>query len=247
MKKTNYWLLCALAPLLFAPGVLAQEPPSPELRTFQAAAAEGSILFRGKQATVYDRAANGNPYWRSAAFEQGEIVFEGKRYCDILVNIDALEGVALVRLPSDLVTIALPPRTVQSIRTPEHRYVGLEAGSTSLPEGFYEVFGEGPEQVYKRVVKTLQTSVGTNVNGKQIGYVDENYNPDLINYYSISTTYYFRDSDGRFSRLSGKGALLRHFPDRRKDIRRKLSNVEPDKSGADFDAWCRAVLQAASR
>ena len=247
MKKTNYRLLCALVPLFLAPCAPAQEPPSPELRAFQEAAGDGSILFRGKQANVYYLPANGNPYWRSAEFTSGEIIFEGKRYYDILINIDAFEGTALVRLLSDPVTIALAPSTVESILLPGHRFIGVGPDSKALPEGFYEVFGDGPESVYKHVTKTLQTSIGTNVNGKLIGYEDENYNPELIHYYSISTTYYFRDSEGRISRLNGKNSLLSKFPDRRKEIRRALDNAGLQRSGVSFDAWCRGVLQAAAQ
>ena len=76
--------------LLFQMTAAAQAPP--ELRSFEQAAGNGSVLFRGKQADTYGNPANGNPYWSSTTFVPGEIVFEGRFYDDILVNIDAITG-----------------------------------------------------------------------------------------------------------------------------------------------------------
>ena len=125
-------------------------------------------------------------------------------------------------------------------------FVGLGQGETSLPEGFYEVFGEGPEKVYKHVSKRLLDSTQSK-NGDAIGYYDPDYNTGLTAYFAITKTYYFMDSDGVFTKFRGKGALLRKFPERRKEIRKALSASGMDLPGVNFDSYCKEVLRIATR
>ena len=219
----------------------------PEVKAFEAAAGNGSVLFRGKQATVYERQANGTPYWSSATFSPGTITYEGNLYDDVLVNIDAVEGMALVRKEDNPVAVALRPEAVSSIMTGDRLFVGIgDDGREGLAKGFYEIFGEGPEKVYKHVSKRLMTSA-QNMNGDAIGYYDPNYNSGLNAYYGITKTYYFVDSEGRVSRFHNKGGLRKKFPERRKEIRKAISAAGLDMPGVDLDTYCKELLKIAAR
>lgn len=233
-----------LASLLACTCALAQVPP--EVRAFEEAAGGGSVLFRGKQAESYDRPANGNPYWTSSEFVPGTVVFEGNIYDGILVNIDAVDGRALVRKADNPIAVALLPASVGSIRTGDGRKFEGFGPDADLPEGFYQVLGEGRERVYVHVAKRLQSSSG-NVNGDQIGYYDPRYNPDLTLHYAISRTYYFRDGDGVFSRIKGRRALLRKFPEQRREIRSALAAAGLDRPGTAFEDYCLTVLNTVAR
>lgn len=220
---------------------------SPELKAFEAAAGNGSVLFRGKQATVYERQANGTPYWSSATFSPGTITYEGNLYDDVLVNIDAVAGLALVRKEDNPVAVALRPEAVSSITTGGRLFVGIgDDGREGLAKGFYEVFGEGPEKVYKHVSKRLMTS-SQNMNGDPIGYYDPNYNSAMNTYYGITKTYYFVDGEGRVSRFHNKGGLRKKFPERRKEIRKAVSAAGLDMPGVDLDTYCKELLKIAAR
>ena len=243
--KTYTILVAATCCLVLSCLTAAAQAP-PELKAFQEAAGQNSNLFRGKQAIPYDRRANGNPYWSSDTFVPGEIVLEGIFYDDILVNIDAVAGQALVRKEDSPLAVSLSPDTVSSIKTGDSVFVGLGQDETTLPEGFYEVFGEGPERVYKHVSKRLLDSTQSK-NGDAIGYYDPNYNTNLTAYFAITKTYYFRDSDGVFTKFRSKGALLRKFPERRKEIRKALSASGMDLPGVNFDSYCKEVLKIAAR
>jgi hypothetical protein len=231
---------------LMAAGVCTLAQTTPELKAFQDAAGNGSVLFRGKQANAYERPANGNPYWSSTTFVPGEIVFEGRFYNDILVNIDAITGQVLVRKSDNPIAIALPKASVSSITTETSRFEWIPDGTEGLPEGLYEVMGNGREKVYKHVSKRLQTSP-QNMNGDPIGYSDPAYRSEVSDYYAISKSYYFKDRDGRFSRIRGRGALIRKFPERRGEIRKAMSAAGYDVPGIDFDAFCMMVLNTVAR
>lgn len=245
MKKSSLSFLIGGVLTLLACGLPANAQNRTELETFQRAAGDRSILFRGMQAPRYTFLANGHPYWSSTEFERGDISFEGNFYRDVPINIDAFAQRALVQLGNSPYAVALQPALTPAFTMGGRRFVGIGAGE-ELPEGFYEVFGDGPEQVYKHVDKRLQSSV-TNANGDVIGYYDENYRSDVTRHFAIGKIYYFRDAEGHFSRFSSKGALLRKFGSRKKEIRQALRKTLPELTATDFDAYCRAVLNIAAR
>ena len=224
----------------------AQLAERPEARAFRLAAGERSILYRGRQAPRYNFRANGHPYWSSPDFRQGGILFEGNFYDDISVNIDASAQLVLASLGAGRHTVALSPAQVDTLIVGDRCFVGRAQADKELPAGFYEVIGEGPEQVYKHVDKRLHSSVN-NVNGAIIGYNDDNYDTSLTRHFAIATSYYFRDRDGHFSRIKGKSALLGKFPAQKREIRAALRAAGLDSNRTDFDTYCLGVLNAAAR
>ncbi len=242
MKLTYLTILISLA--LSFPCLRAQAQVPDELETFQQASGNHAVLFRGKQATKISFPANGNPYWEQPDFQLGDIVFEGNLYRDVFLNIDAREQRALVTKVLGLMSVALPPSLTPSLTIGNRRFVGIGPGE-ALAEGFYEVFGSGEEQVYKHVEKVLNESIN-DVNGREIGYYDENYRSDVYRFFALRTSYYFRDADGEFSRIKSRGSLLRKFPSaKRKEIRKAVKAAGIGRSKADFDSYCKAVLNAA--
>lgn len=233
-----YKLVSIITLFLLAVPLPAQVPQ--EVRRFQQSAGERTTLFRGKQAERYLFPANGNPYWERAEFFGGDIVVRGRHYYDIQLNVDAVAQLALVQVPGSQAAVSLSPAVADSLITSDRVFVGVSS-HPYLPDGIYEVFGAGPEQVYKSTRKHLSTSTG-NVNGTSIGYYDEHYRNDITRYFEVSVSYYFKDASGGFSRLRGKGALLRKFPERRKDVRRALRDTRLDVIDTPFDKYCKFVL-----
>lgn len=242
MKKTNYLLGSLFTLLVCILPAHAQAPD--ELQAFQQAAGDRSILFRGKQAERYHFLANGNPYWTDATFHRGDILCEGNLYRDVPLNIDARLQRVLVQLSASTLAVSLTPAQVPSFTIGDHRFIGTGPGQV-LPEGFYEVIGNGPELVYKHVDKRLNSST-SNVNGDTIGYYDENYRTDVTRFFGRVATYYFQDAAGEISRFRGRNALIRKFPGRRKEIRQALRDARLDEPGTSFDTFCEAVLSIAS-
>ena len=235
-----YAFLLAVA-LLGAPGARAQD--SPEYRDFRRIAGDQSALFRGRIAERHETiTANGHPFWSTREFLSGDITVDGRTYCDVPINIDVLTQQALVRLSNGVFSIALEPAQVSSILLNGHRYVGV-SGESDIPEGFYEVIGQGPEFVYKQISKTLASSTN-NVNGEVLGYVDPNYNPKIMRYFAYSVRYYFRDREGRFFRFRDADGLIRHFRDKKKELRKAARKLEQDRK--DFDLVCQVILNTAA-
>ena len=240
----NYLPIILLsAGLLFSSGILLAQD---ELDIFQEAAGDVSVLFRGKQATRYSFAYNGNPYWERPDFQSGDVLFEGNLYRNLLINVDAREQRVLVRKFSGVTAVSLTPLQTPSFTIGDRHFVGIGPGE-ALEEGFYEVFGTGDQRVYKHVEKILSEAV-TDMNGTAIGYYDPGYRTDVYRYFALKTSYFFRNADGEFSRIRSRGALLRKFPsDSRKEIRRAVKAAGIGSSKDQVDAYCKAVLKAAAR
>ena len=249
MKGTRIrrWLAAA-GVLLAGLHLCAAQDADGQIRAFQQEAGDNAVLYRGLQAPRYDFSANGHPYAGSPEFVVADIVSEGRLYRDIPLNIDAVAQCVVVRVPSGQASVALQPAQVDEIRTGGHLFTGVGADDGSgLPAGIYEVIGaDRPECVYKLVRKQLRETT-TPVNGDRIGYYDPYYNPALVHYFAISKSYYFRDAAGQFSRIRGRGALLRRLGARKAAVRRAWREAGLNGPDADFDHCCLLALSVAAR
>ena len=244
MKKALLTLSSVFAVLAFCLPAGAQDG-SVELQAFQEAVGDHSILFRGQQAARYNFLANGHPYWSRPEFEQGDLVFENNLYRNVPLNIDAMQQRVLVKLSESPFAVALVPELTPSFTIGDRKFVGLGPGE-ALSEGIYEVFGEGRERVYKHISKQVNFSI-SNVNGKAIGYIDENYRSDVYRFFAYFESYYFRDADGRFTRIKNRNALIRQFPERKQEIRKAIRTGRLNDRDVTFDDFCKAVLNITAR
>lgn len=241
MKKSTV-LTGILITLLACPSP-ARAQASDAVRAYQQASGARSILFRGKQALNYSILHNGTPFLDKGEFMVGDITFEGNVYYDVTFKINAHTQRLYVKLMSAPLAVELTPERTSSIVAGDRRFEGVGPGAV-LPEGFYEVFGTGPERVYKLVRKELASSL-SDVNGNSIGYNDPDYRSDVFHYFSIDKTYYFRDAEGQVRRIKGIGALIRQFPDRKRELRQAVRQAHYGRK--QFDDACKLVLNLTTR
>lgn len=245
MRKIHRIILPVFILLACCLGASAQAPDQQEIRSFQQLAGDKAALYSGREAMRYDFAYNGHPYWETPEFRLGDIDYEGRHYCDLPLNIDAYTQHALLRFSNDVFIVALAPGAVTAVDIDGHHFVGIGPDVEGIDEGFYDVLGAGPEQVYKRVTKLLQYGTD-NVNGQVIGYEDPNYRREVTTYFAYKVSYFFRDADGNFSPIRNRAALIRKFPARKKEIRRAVHSAGLDDPAADFSAFCEMVLRVAA-
>ncbi|MBR5076842.1 MAG: hypothetical protein IKX28_07545 [Bacteroidales bacterium] len=247
MKLICRFLPPLLAALACCPGAGAQAPDGPEVRLYQQMAESHAVIYSGREAEHYDFPYNGHPYWNTPEFRPGDIDFEGRHYYDVPLNIDAHTQRALLRFNNSAFTFALTPGAVSAVDIDGHHFVGVGPDVEGIQEGFYDVIGTGPAQVYKQVNKPLLSASNTNVNGDDIGYEDPNYRPQVKLFFAYKVLYFFRDADGNFSRIRNRNALIKKFPSRKKEIRRAVGDAGLDLPKSNFDAFCEVVLNTAAR
>ena len=100
--------------------------------------------------------------------------------------------------------------------------------------------------MYKHVYKVVDSNT-QNVNGDAIGYYDEHYRSNYTRHFAIHRVYYFRDAEGHVTRFRSRNALIRKFPDRKRQIRQAVNAARQQPAGLGFDDFCKLVLNTAAR
>ena len=133
-------------------------------------------LFRGKMSDRYSSNFNGTPYWDAEGFMPGSILYNGKRYDGVYINVDAALCEVNVK-PSPEIAATSPDRNQVSWFTRGgKRFVNLQyLGVEGAREGFYEVLFDGNVSLLKRVDKFLHKDTGNHNTEGMIGYILEIY------------------------------------------------------------------------
>ena len=90
MKRTcSYCLFSLLFLALTCASAIAQEYA--ESDAFQESASDNSLLYRARQALRYNMLYEGTCYWYSPDFETGGVMFDGRWYDGVTLNLDAFD------------------------------------------------------------------------------------------------------------------------------------------------------------
>jgi hypothetical protein len=147
-------------------------------------------IFRGKLPGSYPYKFNGTYFWDQKEFQKGDVLYNGRLYRDISLNVDACEGELQVR-PVEKATAMVAFRdqvawfTMGSKLFLNLRYLGWK----DAPEGYFEVLRDGEIPLLRRVEKKLR--FGGNGEGYlQIGYRDPDFDTKIPNYFQLNETFY---------------------------------------------------------
>lgn len=192
MKLQKLLIMCLSAALLIQGQAFAQR--SAEYDAFANGASKAATLFRGACNTKYPIAYNGNYYWDSPIFEQGEVICNGKWYGPLSINVNANLQQLLIKQGEDNVEISIPCEIVESFKKGSRVFVNLFNAGYDMPKGFYEVLHDGRHRLLKRVDKVLKSDANAQ-NGISIGYSDPNFNPSIPRYFQYTVHYYMQIDD----------------------------------------------------
>jgi len=200
-------LLLCLFLLCLAGKAVAQS--SHEYSLFMDAAGNQAILFRGHQALSYANVRfNGHYYWETTMFRNGCVMLDGRRYDDILLNIDACDDQLLACDVQGSPAVILNRDDVEWFDIDGVHFVNLlrEGKYENAEEGFYAVMKEGGDPIFLKVDKNLRSSTD-NLNGVDgIGYDDPNYRTDVLASFVILRKYYVVKA-GKLKRIGQKKAV----------------------------------------
>ena len=202
--------------LLFAllPGASAQDSES----TFAG-------IFRGKLPNIYPHKFNGTYYWDTKEFRKGDILYNGRLYHDISMNVDAYEGDLQVRPLDNATPMVVFRDQVAWFTMGGHLFVNLQyLGWPEAPDGYFQVIRDGETPLLMRVEKKLRFD--SNGGGYlQIGYEDPNYNTQIPNYFQRIETYYALEK-GRLKKI------------RRNNLKKRLRSPAGEPTlGIENVAW----------
>ena len=185
MKRTSILIVAAI---LACTGAAAQE-----IQQFDVPEQQAS-LFRGSLPKAFPFRYNGTYYWDITPFEKGTVMYNGKLYENVYLNVDANAGQLQVSPVKDYTPIEVFRDQVAWFTKGERLFVNLRyLGYSEAPEGFFEVLRDGEVPLLVQVYKRL-SSDGNSHNGKLIGYDDPYYDNNTLTYFRLIETYYAIES-----------------------------------------------------
>ncbi|MCQ2141170.1 MAG: hypothetical protein MJY83_02350 [Bacteroidales bacterium] len=178
-----------------------------EYEAYTSAAREQSMLFRGRQATSYAHLHyNGTYFWQGPDFKEGTVMYNGKLYTGIQMNIDASEHQLLVRYASGMPSVIVSRDYVTYFTIGTDRFINASAlGLSDDKACLMQVLSDGEHKVYYRVLKVFSSS-SNNVNGSMIGYSDPNYNEGYTKFFHLREQYY-TEENGALKKISRRKAF----------------------------------------
>ena len=176
MVKRALILLSAL--LLSAGAALAQN---------QAESAYATI-FRGKLPGIYPYKFNGTYFWEQKEFQRGDVMYNGKLYRGVSLNIDACEGELQVRPLEKATAVIVFRGQVAWFTMGPSLFVNLRyLGWKEAPEGYFEVIRDGDPPLLRTISKILRfDGTGGNLMNKD----SEDFQPGVYNYFDAKETFY---------------------------------------------------------
>ena len=167
---------------------------------YQQQAGMHSTLYRGKLPKLYPYKYNGTYYLESRQFSRGSILYNGKVYDNVLLNLDAFTQNLEVKPDAKIASVILDRSQVVWFTLNGARFVNLQyLGYPEAREGFYEVVRDGKEPLLRFPEKVFKTdSQGNSVNRAGM---DGNFDPEVINYFASEETWYTL-ADGELKKLS---------------------------------------------
>ena len=116
-------------------------------------AGRSAAFFRGRQAMRYNIVYEGTYFWYSPEFAPGSIMWDGKQYDGLNLNIDAVKQEAQVYPPGTVTAVVMDRNHIDWLEMGGIRYVNLSKKGYQVNEGFYEVMDQSPEgTVYRQLI-----------------------------------------------------------------------------------------------
>ena len=210
-------------------GVYAQN----ETKEYMNEAGTLSTLYRGRMPVHYPYLYNGTYYWNTKQFQEGSILYNGKLYENVYVNVDAVRQELQVKLTEKGAPIVPYEEYISYFIMGGSFFVNMNAlGYKDAPAGYYEVITDGEHPLLLQVKKVLTTRTG-NHNGDEIGYYDPKYNRDIISYFARQTAYYTLEG-GRMVKVRSSSAKRMTGHPGTPFLKEKAAQWKGDDSAADL-------------
>jgi hypothetical protein len=156
MTKQKTIIILIVGLIAFSPTLLSAQYRE-EVGQFVRSAEANSILYRGKLAVVDARKiANDEStfFVYSKNYDRGDVVFHGKLYKDILLNLDGYNDELYVKRDLSSTVHTLSKEYVDSFSFGGHSFINYKQDKESiLMSGYYEVLHSGKVLLYKKIRK----------------------------------------------------------------------------------------------
>ena len=164
-----------------------------------------STLYRGRMQNMYPYRFNGTYYLQTRKFGTGSVQYNGKRYDNVLLNLDAYSQELVTKPTENAGTVVLFRDQVAWFTLGDRRFVNLRyMGYKEAEEGYYEVLRDGKEPLLRLNRKFFRTEI----QNRETPEMDGNFDPEVVNtFLPVHTDYVLEGS--RLKKLSRRALARR--------------------------------------
>lgn len=210
------------------------------LASLSSPAQQTSTIYRGRGRSPFPFKFNGTFYLDTQKFSRGDILYNGKVYRGVLLNLDAYSMEVETRPGENEQISVLDPSQVVWFTMGDRRFVNLRyLGYDSAPEGFLEIIKDGvsPLLRYSRKVSRADASGGsTNMDA-----LDGNYTEGVNNYFESAQTWYSLENGilRKISRRKMKSRMKEAFSPSESPLKEELLAWHPTEESAvgNLPSW----------
>ncbi len=195
-------------------------------------AGDALMIYRGRKAMHYSFQFNGTFYWERSEFMKGDVVYNGKKYKDLLLNIDANLQLLMVKHPANALTVVLNPTCLTSFNIGEKQFINRD-------EGIFEVIRDGKVALLRQITRKFSQNIHLK-NGEEIGYYDPDFKENVFHYFKYESTLYCLKDDVLTPIKSGRD-ILNYFPYHKRQLRVLIrrANISPKRN---LEEYCLRVI-----
>ena len=212
-----------------------------EAARFLREAGGDALLYRGHKAYSYPMAFNGTYFWEGPAFRTGEVLYNGKRYAGLMLNVDAARQDLVVRTPSGAADKVLARDLVERFTLDKNLFLNLEkVYGPASPAGYWEVLYDGKAKVVRQVRRILRQDLDGTLR-MQMGYDDATYRGNVHNTFIIETAVCYIDEAGRVIPVRRRSQITKLYKNHKREINRYMGHMETS-SRLELADFCKAVV-----
>ncbi len=169
-------------------------------------------VFRGELAEKYNYPIDGSVYTYSDKFEEGQVMFNGKLYTGLMMNLNAHRDELQVAIGSTGERMALRRALVGDFSIGKRNFTSLygERSVKGLPQGYYQILYRGDDMLLKRIYKKVSDRV-------------ESFTRETVKVFTTKHKYYLVKEGKVYTVKNGKGLakFYRQDKERIKDYVKK--------------------------
>lgn len=236
MKRPLSRLLLLLACMAFFPLVSSAQDYTPIIDHYMAESDLFSPIYNGMLPPRYRAKYDGTFYLISDDYMDGWIVYNGKRYNNLKLNLNAHLDELYVRMPNREISSVLIKSYVEDFGLEDMMFTHFfPAGEPGAPnEGYYRVLHQGD---HVRVLKQTRKR-----------YANANPNETTSSHRFEESSSYYLEKDGAFYTFKNKGSFLAVLRTHKKELRQhikehklKFNKAQKDISFASCAAFYDSI------
>ena len=168
-----------------------------------------STLYRGKTQNLYPYRFNGTYFLTTRSFSRGDVLYNGKLYRNVLLNLDASAMELVAKPKEESGGVILYRNQVAWFTLGERRFVNLRyLGYPEAEEGYFEVLRDGPKPLLRLARKTLKVDKEGNAGVALADIMDGNYDAGVANYFGLESKTFLLEN-GQLKKLSRRALRQR--------------------------------------